>query len=208
MLDEETRLGVENDSICIVLIPSHAICKLCPVSTKYIQRTADRQVDFSITASVDQVQVFHRPRPAGIGHRYRAPLGQFRDQVSVDPLLQTFVIRRVDQKLRAIRFQHADVVFLHVSRRNIKTLNRHAPLVISISVRVCHLFMATNQVSPFRRQLRSMTSLAVSSPNDASTDWSLCREKRPEGKRNEVIMTYCFRILRKKPRNPRLHRKS
>jgi len=63
--------------------------------------------------------------------------------------------------------------------------------VISISVIVCHLFMATNQVSPFRLQLRSMTSLDVSLPRDERTDFKRSSEKRPLGNRKEVMMTYC-----------------
>lgn len=68
--------------------------------------------------------------------------------------------------------------------------SKDLPAVSSISVRVCHLFMATNQVAPLRRQLKSMTSLEVSLSRAASTDLRRSRENLPSGKRNEVIMTF------------------
>jgi hypothetical protein len=49
------------------------------------------------------------------------------------------------------------------------TQHEDSPWVISISVMVCHLFIATNQVVSFRRQLRSMTSLFLSLPKATST---------------------------------------
>src|SRR5271155_52889 len=55
---------------------------------------------------------------------------------------------------------------------------------------VCHLFIATNQVVPLRRQLRSMTSLLLSLSRALRTFWSRSREKRPDGKRKDVIMIY------------------
>src|SRR5271154_310640 len=64
------------------------------------------------------------------------------------------------------------------------------PLVISISVMVCHLFMATNQVEFWRRQLKSMTSLVGSLARDFRTDCRRGSENRPEGKRKDVMMTY------------------
>ena len=64
------------------------------------------------------------------------------------------------------------------------------PAVNSMSVRSCHLFMATNQVSPLRRQLRSMTSFEVSLSRALSTDCRRSRENLPEGKRKDVMMTY------------------
>lgn len=67
---------------------------------------------------------------------------------------------------------------------------RGLPLVISNVVIVCHLFMATNQVSPLRRQERSITSLFLSSFRAFRTDKSLSRENSPLGNKKEVIMTY------------------
>lgn len=49
--------------------------------------------------------------------------------------------------------------------------------VISNSVIVCHLFMATNQVSSLRRQLRSITSLDVLLSRAERTASSRSREK-------------------------------
>jgi hypothetical protein len=60
-----------------------------------------------------------------------------------------------------------------------------------MSVSVCHLFMATYQEVPTRRQERSRTSFEVSFPKAERTDWRRGRENVPEGKRKDVIMTYC-----------------
>ena len=67
--------------------------------------------------------------------------------------------------------------------------SQNLPAVNSISVRSCHLFMATNHVSPLRRQLRSMTSFEVSLFKALSTDCRRSRENLPEGKRKDVMMT-------------------
>jgi hypothetical protein len=55
---------------------------------------------------------------------------------------------------------------------------------------VCHLFMATYQVSPFLRQLRSMTSFSLSPPKACRTASSRSWENLPSGKRKDVMMTY------------------
>lgn len=58
------------------------------------------------------------------------------------------------------------------------------PWLTSMSVIVCHLFMATNQLSsPLRRQLRSMTSLDLSPSRAESTASRRSWLKRPPGKR-------------------------
>lgn len=75
------------------------------------------------------------------------------------------------------------------------------PLLISKSVIVCHLSMATFQPSSTRRQLKSITSLSLSPPKACRTDCSRSREKEPEGKRNDVTMTYCGRSARVKDRS-------
>jgi hypothetical protein len=46
----------------------------------------------------------------------------------------------------------------------------YMPSLTSISVMVCHLFIATNQVSSFLRQLRSMTSSSLSSSSAERTE--------------------------------------
>ena len=66
----------------------------------------------------------------------------------------------------------------------------YLPRVTSMSVIVCHLFMATNHVCLTRLQLRSMTSLVLSLSRLARTRLRCAREKAPEGKRKEVMMTY------------------
>lgn len=67
------------------------------------------------------------------------------------------------------------------------------PAHTSMSVMVCHLSMATNQLSsapPCRRQLRSMTSLDLSPPSAARTASRRACEKVALGKRNEVMTTW------------------
>lgn len=64
------------------------------------------------------------------------------------------------------------------------------PFVISKSVTVCHLSVATNQESPFRRQLRSMTSLSLSLFREARRASRRGCEKVPAGKRCDVIITW------------------
>ena len=68
--------------------------------------------------------------------------------------------------------------------------NIDVPLLISKSVIVCHLSMATRQPSPTRLQLRSMTSRLRSPSNALRTDSNRSRENEPEGNKKEVIMTY------------------
>src|SRR5579871_6683320 len=69
---------------------------------------------------------------------------------------------------------------------------------------VCHLSIATNQVVPLRRQLRSMTSLFRSLPRALRTFWSRSREKWPDGKRKEVIMIYYLPVNTHPRREERL----
>ena len=65
-----------------------------------------------------------------------------------------------------------------------------SPWFTSISVIVCHLFIATNQVLSFLRQLRSMTSFSLSPSRAATTESRRSWENFPSGKRKDVIMTY------------------
>lgn len=67
---------------------------------------------------------------------------------------------------------------------------KYSPSFTSISVMVCHLFIATNQVSSLLRQLRSMTSFSLSPPRDSNTEFSRSWENFPLGNRKEVMMTY------------------
>lgn len=74
------------------------------------------------------------------------------------------------------------------------------PSLTSISVMVCHLFIATNHrgtpaaAAPsscwWRRQLRSMTSLLLSPPRAARTASRRGWLKWASGKRKDVMMTY------------------
>lgn len=57
------------------------------------------------------------------------------------------------------------------------------PWLISMSVMVCHLFMATNQVVPRLRQLRSMTNFDLSLSSDSNTACNRSIEKVAFGNR-------------------------
>lgn len=63
-----------------------------------------------------------------------------------------------------------------------------SPFVISKLVTVCHLLMATNQEFFCRRQLRSMTSCSL--PIKLLNCWSLSKDNLPDGKSQDVTMTY------------------
>lgn len=88
------------------------------------------------------------------------------------------------------------VTFRHVSRNSAGRC-KCIPSEISVSVTVCHLFMATNQRGGSseedwrRRQDRSMTNLDLSPLREARMRSRLSWEKRPEGNKNEVSMIYC-----------------
>jgi hypothetical protein len=56
---------------------------------------------------------------------------------------------------------------------------------------VCHLLVATNHLSSFRRQLRSMTSLLLSLSSADRTARRRSLLKTLSGKRYDVMMTYC-----------------
>lgn len=73
-----------------------------------------------------------------------------------------------------------------------KVMKRTMPLVISISVIVCHLFIATNQVSSLRLQERSRTSFDLSLPSVLRIDCNLANSNLPSGKRKDVTITYHF----------------
>lgn len=65
----------------------------------------------------------------------------------------------------------------------------YQPWFTSMSVSVCHLFVATYQLLlPRRRQLRSITSLLLSPSRAASTASSRSWLKRASGKRYEVMI--------------------
>ena len=70
----------------------------------------------------------------------------------------------------------------------LQTFSLFSPFVISKLVTVCHLLMATNQEFFCRRQLRSMTNCSL--PIKLLNCWSLSKENLPEGKSQDVTMTY------------------
>lgn len=73
--------------------------------------------------------------------------------------------------------------------------NGRLPWLISMSVMVCHLFIATNHLGSWpscccRRQLKSMMSLLLSPPSAARTESRRGWLKCASGKRKDVMMTY------------------
>lgn len=183
----------------MVLVPLDTFFKPCTSAAKDIESTSNSQVNLSMTRFVDEIEVCHCPCTTCIRDRDTAPIGEPGNQVHVDALLEAFVVGCMDEEFGTVRLEKFDVVYNVLISQPPPTPRgspgRLIPLVISISVSVCHLFIATNQVSAFRRQLRSMTSLLLSLSNDKRTDSSRSRENLPLGKRNDVIMTYCLRIL-------------
>ena len=70
----------------------------------------------------------------------------------------------------------------------------YLPWFNSKSVMVCHLLVATNHLSPFLRQERSMTSLVLLLSRAWRTARRRSMEKVEEGKRYDVMITYCASI--------------
>jgi len=87
--------------------------------------------------------------------------------------------------LRRERFSEEMIRVLKrvVTNHNHKQKHKHSPNVISKSVIVCHLSVATNHDLPFRRQLRSMTSFEVSLSRAASRAVRRAGAYVAEGKR-------------------------
>lgn len=135
------------------------------------------------------VQILDIPPTSGICDRYATPLGQLLHQLFINAFLQTFIIRSMNQKFRTVRLERLDRCCAILARVTAQE-DLCTPSLTSISVIVCHLFIATNQVSSFLRQLRSMTSFSLSPPRAASTKSRCSCENLPEGKRKEVMMTY------------------
>ena len=79
---------------------------------------------------------------------------------------------------------------IHLSSKDLRGYSICIPLLTSMSVSVCHLFIATNHESSFRRQLRSMTNFALSSPKAWNTPWRRSMEKLPFGNRYDVMIIY------------------
>lgn len=98
----------------------------------------------------------------------------------------------MDEELAAVRLQLLNGFCKNVSMdRCIKWAKVvHSPSLTSMSVIVCHLFIATNHLpSPRRRQLRSITSFCLSPPRtlriESSRGWLNC----PPGNKNDVTIT-------------------
>jgi hypothetical protein len=90
------------------LIPLHTVVKLDTIPAKAVQRAANSQVDLSRAESLHQVEVLEVAATASIRHRDTTPLGQLLHQFFIDPPLQSFVIRGMDEKLGAIRLEQLD----------------------------------------------------------------------------------------------------
>ena len=152
-------------STALLLVPFYTVVKLDTGSSKTIQGTSDSEIHLSVAQPFHQLQIVEVSTSACVRNGNRAPLCKSADQTLVDALLKTLVVCRVDEKLGAVWFQTLDGFYLKLDGWHLNNLE-HIPWLTSISVMVCHLFMATYQESsPRRRQLRSMTSLFLSPPS-------------------------------------------
>ena len=94
--------------IFLLPVPLHALVKLDATPSKHVQRTADSKVDFASTQLLHQIQILQVAAPASIRDRDGTPFGQLAHQRVVDALLQTLVVRGVDQELGAVWFEELD----------------------------------------------------------------------------------------------------
>lgn len=90
------------------LVPLAALVKLDPVTAKYIQRTSNGQIYFSATQTLDQFQVLQIATASCIGDGNIRPSREFADQLLVNALLKTFVVRCVDQEFGAVGLEEGD----------------------------------------------------------------------------------------------------
>lgn len=169
-------------------IPFAALLKCNAFATKDVQSAPDRQINFPIAQSIDELQISNTAPSSGISDRKGAYLCQVADQLLIDAALLSLYIRGVDEELTAVWLEQRDV-FLQPVRFHPSCSKFDSPGDIAKSVTVCHLSVATFQPFPTFRQLRSITSLDLSLCSAANTACSRCIENTAEGNRNDVIMT-------------------
>ena len=102
---QAAQLSAGNISNALPYIPVNTITEFDSLATKDIQCAPDGQVYAACAESLDPFQIFDTFASSSIRDRLAAPLAQPLDQLLVDPALQTLVIRRVDEELRAGIFQ-------------------------------------------------------------------------------------------------------
>jgi len=103
----------------------------------------------------------------------------------------------MDEEFAAVRFKKGYGFYTCMLATFVEHQDRHwvyVPWFSSNSVIVCHLFVATNHLSSFLRHERSMTSLVLSLPMAWRTACRRSMEKVDEGKRYDVMITYCALI--------------
>jgi len=86
-------------------IPLHTILEPHALPSKNVQGTSNCQIHLAVTQPLHQLQILQIPSSACIRHRDTAPFCQFADQFLVDPSLQAFVVRGVDEEFGAVRLQ-------------------------------------------------------------------------------------------------------
>lgn len=87
------------------LVPRYTILKLDALPSKNIQRTTNRQIHFTLTQLLNQLQISDAAASTRIGYWDRAPFGEFRDEGVVDAGLEAFDVGSVDQELGTMRFE-------------------------------------------------------------------------------------------------------
>lgn len=84
---------------CLSPIPLDTLVQTHATATEAVQSAAYGQIDGAAAQLGDVTQVLEVPATAGVGHRDAAPLGQFGDEMLIDPTLQTLIVGRMDEEL-------------------------------------------------------------------------------------------------------------
>ncbi len=136
--------------------------------------------------------------PNASHHQHRSPgwstIGRAFQLVLHQYLVVNLRYLRHEWEIRSNMIRElADYLPRNISNFSGARLVWQLPKLISYSVNVCHLFIATTQVLPFLRQLKSITSLFRSCPNAARRLMRRSWENFASGNRYEVTMTYLER---------------
>lgn len=94
----------------LFLVPGHHLVKTHALAAKNVQGTSNRQIYFSPTEVLDQLQIGNGATAAGVGDGDAAPLAQLGDELVVDAALQAFDVGGVDEELGAVGFEEVDAL--------------------------------------------------------------------------------------------------
>ena len=182
-------------------IPLYTVLQRRSGTTKDIKCATNGQIHAAVTQFHDPLQIVGTPAAPCIRDRNLAPRRQTSHELLVDASLQAFVVGGMHEELRAERFQQLDrLCSYRAGLHHIPSIHLNVcmgatvdtPWQSSISVNVCHLFIATNQLSFFRLQLRSITSLSLSPCRAFNRRCRCSFENVAFGNRYDVTMTYTY----------------